>query len=196
MLLLCYDISRAFVFVTPFSFRVLLGFGRRGPAFILIALQKSRRTRRAILRLAPTLAVIVQLNLVRRVIFRSPRRVSIPQRDYCSRRPSVFAYPDATFSPPRLRRIATLRPEGPSPSASSGPGATLVRGPLQVFSASIQPSMYSTGGICSSRISFVTCTASNGRPKTICNVFSLWRLKRSERRERTGQRESWKEKKE
>ena len=115
----------------------------------------------AILRRENQPVVIVQLNLVRRVIFRSPRRVSIPQRDDCSRRPSVFAYPDATFHSRvyaesqlyAFRRAFAFRELwSGGHSKSSRP--------------SIQPSMYSTGGICSSRISFVTCTASNGRPKT------------------------------
>ena len=90
------------------ALRIVL-FGRRGPlarpgAFFL---PQKPNAHVAILRRENFTVVIVQLNLIRRVISRSPRRVSIPQLGDSSRYPSVSPF-DATFHLV-FRRIATLR---------------------------------------------------------------------------------------
>ena len=96
------------------------------------------------------------------------RNLSVPTSGVDTTTRRLFPAPIRLRLPPMQHSTLASTPNrnstpsgGPSPSASSGPG-----GHSKSSRPSIQPSMYSSGGICSSRISFVTCTASNGRPKT------------------------------
>ena len=169
VLLLCYDIcARSFLLRAPFSSVFYLASA--GVDLSLIPPSCKSRMHVAILRRENQPVVIVQLNLVRRVIFRSPRRVSIPQRDYCSCHPSVFAYPDATFHSRVYAGIATLRlPEGLRlPRAlvrDSGQGATpSLLGLLSSLRCTL-PEAFVRLGFLSSLVPLQT-----GGRRRICNV--------------------------